>query len=213
MRRNLLYSAAAATALMVAACGGRNVIEEPVLKFIEGRVVASTMNDMTLLTGPGDTVIVSTEEADPFLVPGVLLGDVVRVGCTLGKNESGTVLNADTLAFLKHSPYFYIKGSWISRTASDIVGTEEDPRYPAFDFRSDGTAKATNIPNYKLKTWNLSDSTFTLISVSNVTKGKGKNAKVEEMEVTDIFTVTRIDESSLILSRGDRVVWDLVRKN
>ncbi len=213
MRKALAYSAAVATALMAAACGGRNVIEEPELKFVEGRVVASTMNDMTLLVNPGDTVIISTEEADPFLVPGVLLGDEVRVGYTVGKNENGTVFNADTLAFLKHSSYYYIKGSWRSRKVTEASKDDEEPKYASFDFRSDGTAKATNIPNYKLKTWNLSDSTFTLISVSNVTKGKGKNARVEEMEVTDIFTVTRIDESSLILSRGDRVVWDLVRKD
>lgn len=200
-----------AALLLMSACSSNNGTGEPKLKYVEGRVVAATMNDMSIMVHPGDTVVISTEEADPFIIPGVLLGDAVKVGYSIDKAEKGVVRNAQSLEFLSHSPYYYIKGNWRSRVP--IADSDpENPRYPGFMLRSDGTAKASNIPHYELVTWSLSDSTLTLVSVAETVKGRGKNAKVDRMEVTDIFTISDINDTTLVLSRGGRVVWDLRRR-
>lgn len=205
---------------------------------VSGRVVDATMNNMKVLVAPLDTVNISTVESDPFLVPGVLLGDVVKVTCVNAVDEQGyKVINALNLEYQRRSPFYYIRGTWLEKTPlpepekTKKKGSKDDdkpvePKYQGFVFNSDGTAKAINMPKYKLKSWSLVDSTLTMVYVTEgavSTKGKtqtkdssdkkkSSKSNVELMDVSETFTVSSINNESLVLSRGANVVWDLRRK-
>ncbi|MCQ2136640.1 MAG: lipocalin family protein [Bacteroidales bacterium] len=196
------------------------------------------MNSMSVLVGPSDTVSISTVESDPFVVPGVLLGDVVKVSCVNAVDEQGKkVINAMSLEFLRRSPFYYIRGTWLEKTPLPVPekpkkkGAKDDdkpvePKYQGFVFNSDGTAKAINMPKYKLKSWSLVDSTLTMVYVTEgavSTKGKtqtkdssdkkkSSKSNVELMDVSETYTVSSINDETLVLSRGENVIWDLRRK-
>lgn len=48
-------------------------------QIVNGIVYDATMNNITLITGKGDTINISTMDANPDKVPGVLLEDSVEV--------------------------------------------------------------------------------------------------------------------------------------
>ena len=66
---------------------------------IEGRVTDASVNDIVVVTQT-DTVSVSTIEADPSKVPGVLIGDVVKVEYELTEPESGVFVNSIRLSLI-----------------------------------------------------------------------------------------------------------------
>lgn len=217
MRINLSLTVFAAllSALSMTACRSRGPVE-PELEYAQGRVVATTMNDIVLLVS-SDSVKFSTVEADPFVVPGVLLDDVVKIGYVKTRQDGATVRAAQSLEFLKRSPYFYIKGTWSAPVENPVEG---GPTEQGFILRNDGTARSIGKFISGLKAWKLVGNTLTLISETEASvSSKGKKAtkggkKVKEMmDVTDVFNIVSIDSESLVLARGDKPVVTLKRKN
>ena len=70
-------------------------------KQVNGIVYDATMNNITLITGKGDTINISTMDANPDKVPGVLLEDSVEVTCIKEKIEGGEILKATELVIIK----------------------------------------------------------------------------------------------------------------
>lgn len=68
---------------------------------LNGIVYDATMNNITLITGKGDTINISTIDANPDKVPGVLLEDSVEVTCIKEKIEGGEILKATELVIIK----------------------------------------------------------------------------------------------------------------
>lgn len=195
-------------------CRNRNTGDEPRLEFAQGRVVATSMNDIVLLVS-SDSISFSTVESDPFIVPGVLLDDVVKIGYLRTRQDGVPVLAAQSLEFLKRSPYFYIKGRWSAPVENPVEG---GPTEQGFVLMNDGTARGIGkfIPG--LKAWKLVGNTLTLISETEASvSSKGKKAvrngkKIKEMmDVTDVFNIVSIDSESLVLARGDKPVLTLSR--
>lgn len=75
--------------------------QEKQSQVINGTVYDATMNNIMVITGKGDTVNISTMDADTNKVPGVLLNDSVEVTCVKEKIEGGEVLKAVELVILK----------------------------------------------------------------------------------------------------------------
>lgn len=76
--------------------------QEEKLQVINGTIYDATMNNIMVITGQGDTINISTMDADIEKVPGVLLGDSVEVTCVKEKIEGGEVLKAvDLMKFKK----------------------------------------------------------------------------------------------------------------
>lgn len=201
--------------LLPVSCRNSGGDDEPKLDYAQGRVVATSMNDIVLLVS-SDSVSFSTVEADPFIVPGVLLDDVVKIGYVKTRQDGETVLAAQSLEFLKRSPYYYIKGSWSAPVENPVEG---GPSEQGFVLLNDGSAR--NIGKFisGLKAWKLVGNTLTLISETEAsvsTKGRkatkgGKKVK-EMMDVTDVFNIVSIDSETLVLARGDKPVLTLSRK-
>lgn len=70
-------------------------------QIVNGIVYDATMNNITLITGKGDTINISTMDANPDKVPGVLLEDSVEVTCIKEKIEGGEILKATELVIIK----------------------------------------------------------------------------------------------------------------
>lgn len=75
--------------------------QESKFQVINGIVYDATMNNITLITGKGDTVNISTMDANRDKVCGVLLEDSVEVVCIKEKIEGKEILNAAELIIIK----------------------------------------------------------------------------------------------------------------
>ena len=68
---------------------------------LNGIVYDATMNNITLITGKGDTINISTMDANPDKGSGVLLEVSVEVTCIKEKIEGGEILKATELVIIK----------------------------------------------------------------------------------------------------------------
>lgn len=75
--------------------------QESKYQVINGIVYDATMNNITLITGKGDTVNISTMDTKPDKVCGVLLDDSVEVVCIKEKIEGKEILKASELIIIK----------------------------------------------------------------------------------------------------------------
>lgn len=76
--------------------------QESALQVINGTVYDATMNNIMLITGKGDTINISTMDADINKVPGVLLNDSVEVTCAKEQIDGREILKAVKLVIFEH---------------------------------------------------------------------------------------------------------------
>lgn len=165
---------------------------------ISGVVYDASMNNMTVITNQGDTINISTMNADPQKVPGVMLQDSVKVTC-VSENLDGTqILKAQDLTITVHSPYFYIQGSWLEPNpinAQEVQG---------FKLNQDGTASSINMATLVMKSWNLNNKQLIL-------QGQSIGNK-QTFDVADTLNVVKLNADSLVLSQNGNIVWRLGRE-
>lgn len=167
-------------------------------KTLSGVVYDASMNTITLITDKGDTVNISTMNANPKEVPGVLIYDSVKIRCENKDVDGMKVLTATELTILAHSPYYFIQGTWV----------EPNPINPkeiqGFKLNENSTASSINMATLQFTGWNLDDKTLMLTGKSI---GNGQT-----IESTDTFHIIRVDADSLILSKDGQIVWKLGRE-
>lgn len=170
----------------------------PNSQIINGIVYDATMNNITVITDQGDTINISTMDANPQKVPGVLLNDSVKVTCTNENINGVEFLKAEELTITVHSPYYYIQGTWV----------EPNPINPkemqGFTLNQDGTASSVNMATLLIKRWNMNNRILTLQyeSIGNRQTITG----------TDTLNVIKINADSLVLAQNSNVVWRLARQ-
>ena len=193
--KKLFYSAICLTLLWMGTSSCRQATETQV---INGIVYDASMNNLTVVTNKGDTINVSTMNANPQKVPGVLLNDSVEITCSDTIVDGTKILRADQLIITAHSPYYYIQGTWL----------EPNPIAPesmqGFTLNQDGTAHSVNMATLLFKSWNLNDKTLTL-------KYESIGNKLT-FESTDTLNILKINTDSLVLERDGRVLWRLGRE-
>ena len=144
------------------------------------------MNDILVVTDQGDTVAISTMDADPAKVPGVLVDDSVTVTCIGEKVGGNRILKATELVVTAHSPYYYIQGKWVEPNpinADEVQG---------FELKQDGTASSINMATLAFQQWNLENGELLLKSQSI---GNGQT-----IEGTDTLRIDKLNADSLVLS-------------
>lgn len=166
---------------------------------VEGVVFDATMNNMALITGAGDTVNISTMDTDPDAVPGVLIGDSVRVVCRTEKTADAEILRAEELTVTARSPYYYIQGAWVEPNPVDASQVQ------GFRFNEDGTAVSVGMQTLRAKAWELLDGRKLALTVESIGNGTS-------FEGVDTLRIVRIDADSLVLAAGEQVVWRLVKE-
>lgn len=165
---------------------------------INGIVYDASMNNITIITDQGDTVNVSTMDADPQKVPGVLLLDSVKVTCKKENVDGTNLLKAENLIITVHSPYYYIQGSWIE---PNPINSKE---IQGFTLNQDGTATSINMATLAMKSWNLEDKTLMLQyqSIGNS----------QAIDGTDTLDIVKLNADSLVLSQNGFITWRLKRQ-
>ncbi|WP_227472051.1 lipocalin family protein [Parabacteroides bouchesdurhonensis] len=191
MKKNILITISLVAVISgITAC--KHITES---KVINGTVIDASMNNITLATSDGNTVNISTMNANPEKVPGVLLYDSVKVTCVNKDMEGIKILTATELSILRHSPYYYIQGTWI----------EPNPIAPkevqGFTLNQDGTAQSVNMATLSIDGWNLEDRTLFLNY-----KSIGNR---QSFDGIDTLQINKIDADSLVLSQKGIVIWRL----
>lgn len=172
--------------------------KDTAFKVYEGRIFDASMNDIVIITGTGDTVTVSTMNADPAKVPGVFINDSVRVTCSDRKVGEDKILTADSLVILVRSPYYCIQGTWLEPNPIDTAQMQ------GFVLKQDGTAESVNMATLDFRSWTLKGHMLILQYTSIGNK--------LTIEGSDTLHIVKINADSLVLSANNRMVWDLVRK-
>jgi hypothetical protein len=173
--------------------------QAPVSKTVNGVVMDASMNNVTIITDSGDTLNISTMDADPAKVHGVLIDDSVKVTYQVEKLDGMKILQATELVVTVHSPYYYIQGTW----------TEPNPIKPdeaqGFILNQDGTARSVGMATLLYENWNLDDNELTM-NYKSIGNG-------QTLEGTDTLTIVKINADSLVLAdKAGKVIWRLARQ-
>ncbi len=173
--------------------------QAPVSKTVNGVVMDASMNNVTIITDSGDTLNISTMDADPAKVHGVLIDDSVKMTYQVEKLDGMKILQATELVVTVHSPYYYIQGTW----------TEPNPIKPdeaqGFILNQDGTARSVGMATLLYENWNLDDNELTM-NYKSIGNG-------QTLEGTDTLTIVKINADSLVLAdKAGKVIWRLARQ-
>lgn len=193
--KKLIYLSVSAAFLLSAITACKQV---PSSQIINGIVYDATMNNITVITDQEDTINISTMDANPQKVPGVLLNDSVKVTCTNENINGVQFLKAEELTITVHSPYYYIQGTWLEPNPIDPKEMQ------GFTLNQDGTASSVNMATLLIKRWNMNNKILTLQyeSIGNRQTITG----------TDTLNVIKINADSLVLAQNSNVVWRLARQ-
>ena len=170
----------------------------PVEMHVTGTVIDATMNNITLLSTAGDSLNISIMDADPVAVPGVLLYDSVSISYKSEKLGDVEVLQATALTIVRHSPFFYIAGTWLEPNPIDLGSVQ------GFSLNQDGTASSVNMATLLFKSWTFDSQTLLLTSESVGNK--------QTLLSTDTLMVVTLDIDSLVLARKCGDLWRLARE-
>ncbi len=165
---------------------------------VTGCVADATMNNIILLTKAGDTLNISTMDADATKVPGVLINDSVKITYIKEKVGNADILKAEELEITAHSPYFYIMGTWVQPNpinASELQG---------MDLKEGGVASSVGMATLLFKSWVLAGDKLMLESQSIGNK--------QTLEGVDTLQIVKLDADSLVLSCSGDIIWRLAHK-
>lgn len=185
-------------AAVAAVCGMISCTNAP--RTVSGVVYDASMNNIMLITENGDTMDISTMNADPANVPGVLIDDSVRITYRNVAVDGMKVRTAERLEVLAHSPYYYIQGTWLEPNPIDPSTVQ------GFRLEPDGTAASIGMATLQLRSWDL-EPFRELLLLETESIGNGQT-----IAGTDTLHVERLDADSLVLTQHGAVVWRLARQ-
>lgn len=197
MKKNIFSLAAvAASALALASCGSKPAAPTTV----DGVVLDASMNTIMLLTGAGDTLNISTMNADPAKVPGVLIDDSVKLTYADTIVDGNKVMQAQALTVTAHSPYYYIQGAWVEPNPIDSTQVQ------GMQLNQNGTASSINMATLQFNAWNLTIPDTLILDVTSMGNG-------QTTEGADTLTIVKLDADSLVLANKEGyVMWRLARQ-
>lgn len=197
MKKNILSLAIAASAVLAfASCGPKPAAPQTV----DGIVLDASMNTVTLITTMGDTLNISTMNADPAKVAGVLIDDSVKLTYLPVDMGGVQVLQAQELTVTAHSPYFYIQGAWVEPNPIDPAAVQ------GMQLNQDGTASSIGMATLQITGWNLTDANTLILNETSI----GNKQTIKGM---DTLTVVKLNADSLVLAGKDGgVMWRLGRQ-
>ncbi len=188
--------AAAVAGSWMTACGSKTAHTETV----NGRVLDASMNTVTVLTDAGDTLSISTLNADPTKVQSVLIDDSVRLTCRTVETDGHSVLEAQELNVTAHSPYFYIQDQWVEPNPIDSTAVQ------GFALNEDGTAASIGMETLRFAGWSLATPKTLILTGESI-------GNRQTLPVCDTLTVIRLDADSLVLGQANgHVAWRLGRQ-
>ncbi|MEG1611131.1 MAG: lipocalin family protein [Alistipes sp.] len=161
---------------------------------MQGTVIDATMNNIFLKATSGDSICLSTMDADPAMVPGVLIADSISVVY----KDTLDMKVVTELTILRKSPYFYIQGEWVEPNPIDAAQVQ------GFNIKQDGSVEMINMATLSYTHWDFDLKDLILQGQS---MGNGQT-----IDFADTMNVVKLDADTLILSKNGEVVFKLARK-
>ncbi|MEF9949781.1 MAG: lipocalin family protein [Mucinivorans sp.] len=180
-----------ATAALFAACATKTT---PLT--MQGVVIDATMNNIFIKTAAGDSVNLSTMDANPADVPGVLIDDSISV---VYKDTANMKL-VTQLTVLRHSPYFFIQGRWVEANPINKAQVQ------GFAINADGTVSSINMATLQYNNWNFDIEKHTL-TLGGQSIGNGTT-----INFADTMNIVKLDADSLLLASDGAVIYRLARQ-
>ena len=166
----------------------------------EGKVIEASIGGV-VLASESETLVLSTLNSDPSAVPGVLIGDVVKVKYRQVEVSEG-VYNNELVSLKIVSPSYYrlISGTWLRTgiNSADLYG---------FTLSEDGLGRSVNNNPMQVREWKL-DGDFLYLIVDSVFADGNYKAMLR-------YEIDKLDADSLILRGGryNRVEWACARQH
>lgn len=197
MKKNIYALATvAASVLALASCGPKPAAPTTV----EGVVLDASMNNITLVTTAGDTLNISTMNADPAKVAGVLIDDSVELTYADTIADGSKVMQAQDLTVTAHSLYYYIQGAWGEPNPIDSAQVQ------GMQLNPNGTASSINMATLQFKAWNLTTPNTLILNATSIGNG-------QTVDGADTLTIVKLDADSLVLAdKEGYVMWRLARQ-
>lgn len=152
---------------------------------ISGVIVDATMNTIVIKTADGDTVLVSTVDADVTADDGILIGDSVQAWIAEASND--TVLIANKV-IVTSAPKATLEGSWVE----PIPGMED--LMQGITLSDAGEASSINMATLQYSSWMQFGDSIVLLGKSI---GNGQT-----IEFADTMRVEKLTIDSLVLTKG-----------
>ncbi len=172
---------------------------QPAHQTVRGCVADASMNNVMIITENGDTLNISTMDADPAKVKGVMLRDMVEITYVKEKMENAEVLKAEKLVVTTHSPYYFISGTWLEPNPIDLSDSQ------GVILKEDGSAESVGMATLLFKKWELSDDNKLLLTYESI-------GNRQTLKGVDTMQMEKLDADSLVLSRDGYVIWRFARK-
>ena len=196
MKNIFSLAAVAASALALASCGSKPAAPTTV----DGVVLDASMNNITLVTTAGDTLNISTMNADPAKVPGVLIDDSVKLTYAEVDTDGVKVMQAQELTVTAHSPYYYIQGAWVEPNPIDSTQVQ------GMQLNQNGTASSIGMATLQFNAWNLTIPDTLILNATSIGNG-------QTIEGADTLTIVKLNADSLVLANKEGyVMWRLARQ-
>lgn len=161
---------------------------------VTGTVIDASMNNIFIKTSAGDSLWLSTMNADPTKVSGVLIDDSVSVIY----KDSAEINVAVELTVLKHSPYFFIAGSWVEPNPIDATQNQ------GFTLVNTGDASSINMATLVYKSWNMLGFDSLVLSGQSI-------GNKQTIDFCDTMRIVKLDADSLVLANGGAIIYNLGR--
>ncbi|MEG1673347.1 MAG: lipocalin family protein, partial [Alistipes sp.] len=142
----------------------------------------------------GDSISLSTMDANRQEVPGVLVADSISV---VYKDTLDMKL-VTKLTVLRPSPYFYIQGEWVEPNPIDAQQAQ------GFITKEDGSVETINMATLVYKSWDF-DLTDLILHGQSIGNG-------EPIDFSDTLNVVKLNADSLVLASKGAVVYRLSRR-
>lgn len=185
MKRLYVIFGVVAMALSIGACKSNKE------QSFRGVITEATMNTMAVATTAGDTLTVSTMDAERVVQDGILLGDTATVYYK-EKPQNGMIMATKVVVVPGERECTGLLGSWVE----SIEGMPGQVQ--GLTMESGGVAKSVNMATLVYEQWKKEGEELLL---SGKSIGNGLTINFE-----DTLHIEKLTADSLILSRGGYII-------
>lgn len=158
---------------------------------VTGIITEATMNTMMIATAQGDSLNVSTLDAERVVKDGILLGDTATVYYK-EKSKNGVIMATKVVVVPVQDEGMAIWGTWVE----PVPGMEKQMQ--GVRFEANGVASSVNMATLLYEQWKKDGETL-LLSGKSIGNG-------QTIAFTDTLHIVKVTTDSLVLSQGEHII-------
>lgn len=158
---------------------------------VTGIITEATMNTMMITTAQGNSLNVSTLDAERIVKDGILLGDTATVYYK-EKSKHGVIMATKVVVVPVQDESAAILGTWVE----PVPGMEEQMQ--GVRLETNGMAESVNMATLLYEHWKKDGETL-LLSGKSIGNG-------QTLAFTDTLHIVNVTTDSLVLSQGEQII-------